>query len=623
MARLIVAALLLAAAAPAFAQDEFGDGRIRHLDSGVLLQRAGESEAEEALVNMPFLPGDRLWSDDTGRVELQFEGAALLRLDSRGKLDYLSHDEGRRNDRIALRLWSGGVYFHVRDGRVMPDFELETPGGMVELLERGVYRVDVEAGETRLSVFEGEAALDSGGRRIRVEAGERTYASRGEEPERPAPFDRYEDDEFARWDREREERTAVAVDSERYLPEEIGHYGGELESAGSWYYESEVGHVWRPYVSAGWRPYTDGHWTWSAYGWTWVPYEPWGWATSHYGRWGVSPVLGWYWIPGQVWGPAWVSWAVGGDFVGWCPLGYRDRPVVIAERARPHAVPRGSVGRAAAATSVAAAAGEGDSLAAFHFVRKADMGSRRLGERRFAVQGRDAAQVVRVAESPRALTRELRLSEGTGAVASRAVKTRPTFGDTVPELRGDPATTIPLPMPGRRERVDGPAGRSYSERPQPGSRPTDLRSPREPEAAPRSRTSPERGVHPTDQRSPRWEVTQPQERNASPRGVQRSEPQAARPSPWNSRVAPQERGIGERETPARREPEQDVVRRFFQPANEGRSRGEGGQGSSSQGSVQRSQPRPAAPQRAEPRRSAPQPPASAPPQRAKPKKEKD
>jgi hypothetical protein len=106
--------------------------------------------------------------------------------------------------------------------------------------------------------------------------------------------------------------------------------------------------------------------------------------------------------------------------------------------------------------------------------------------------------------------------------------------------------------------------------------------------------------------------------------VQRSEPQAARPSPWIPRVAPPERGIGERgETPPRREPEQDVVKRFFQPANEGRSGGESGRGSSGQGSVQRSEPRPATPPRAEPRRSTPPPQPSAPPQRARPKKEKE
>jgi len=111
-----------------------------------------------------------------------------------------------------------------------------------------------------------------------------------------------------------------------YLPEEVAPYAGELESNGTWYYESEVGHVWRPRVGPGWQPYSDGRWIWTAYGWTWVPYEGWGWAPFHYGRWGHSASLGWYWIPSAGWGPAWVSWAVGPSYVGWCPLGYRDRP---------------------------------------------------------------------------------------------------------------------------------------------------------------------------------------------------------------------------------------------------------------------------------------------------------
>jgi hypothetical protein len=614
MARLIAASLAVALAAPALAQDPYGDGRIRYLEAGVLLQRAGESEVEEALVNLPFLPGDRLWSDDTGRVELQFEGTAVVRLDSRGKLDYLSRDPGRRNDRVLLRLWSGGLYFHVRDGGAEPDFELETPAGLVELLERGVYRVDVEGGETRLSVFEGEAAFGSGGRRIRVNSGERSYARRGEDPEPSAPFDLYEDDAFALWDREREDDIAWAGDSQRYLPEDVGYYGGELESAGSWYYESEIGHVWRPYVTTGWQPYSDGHWIWCSYGWTWVPYEPWGWVTHHYGRWGYSPVLGWYWIPGGVWGPGWVSWAVGGDYVGWCPLGYHNRAVVPPARGPRYAVPRGTAGLRADAAPPAPADGI-PNLTGYNFVHKGDMGTRRLVSRRFAVQG-EAARALRVAESPRALTRELKLSDTPVASALRTVKTRPSFADTVPELRGDPATTIPIPTLRRRDRDDEAARRFDTRRSETGSsRPTDLRSPREaaPAARPRDGSSgdawrslaaPERGSRPTDRRSPGGDA-------ARPRDTGRGAPA------WAPRPQPQQ---GEPPAP-RREGVHDVLRRFFQPANEGRSR-DGGQASP------RSEPRQATPQRAEPRRSDPpsQPPAKSQPRptpQARPKKEKD
>src|SRR5262249_58383248 len=60
-----LALVLLAMAGPAFAQEEgFRDGRLRYVEPGVTLQRGSETGAEEAMPNLPFLPGDRLW---TGR----------------------------------------------------------------------------------------------------------------------------------------------------------------------------------------------------------------------------------------------------------------------------------------------------------------------------------------------------------------------------------------------------------------------------------------------------------------------------------------------------------------------------------------------------------------------------
>jgi hypothetical protein len=646
MARVTTALFLLALAVSASAQDEFRDGRIRYQEPGVLMQRAGESEAEDAFVNAPFLPGDRLWTDGSGRAELQFEGTTFLRLDSRGKLDFVSRDQGRRNDLVVLRLWSGGIYVHVGDGRYSPDFELETPGGVVEFLDRGVYRVDVESGETRLSVYDGEAALDSGGRRMRVDAGERTYARRDEEPERPQPFDRDGDyDDFARWDQEREDRVAWAGESERYLPEDVDYYGGELDESGSWYYEAEVGHVWRPYVATGWQPYSNGHWVWTSWGWTWVPYDPWGWVTFHYGRWGHSPAIGWYWIPGSVWGPAWVSWAVGGNYVGWCPLGYRDRPVFGHDfgRTKGFAVPRGSEARSG--TTIASTAA--NPVAGFTFVNKADMGKR--AQRRFAASA-DVARNVQVVDSQRAsLNRELKVADARPAAqAPRTVKTKPTFGDTVPELRSDPTTTIPIFRRGDRKSDDDPDPR-YRVDTRSEGHPTDRRSPRtvQPNRAeePRWQTRPDAGSRPTDLRSPRsTESSRAPDARASERDAdtRRSRPLESaeperRPTPWTAPLRsspPTERGtardsdVRERETaPPRREPERDVLRRFFQPANEGRSRSEGGseRTPTPRTVTPRAEPRAPAPTRVEPRRANPPPSTPRQPaqsERARPKKDK-
>jgi hypothetical protein len=426
----LVAAVLAGAGlrdpARAAAEDEaFPHGYVRHVEAGVTLHRATEVSAEEALVNLPFLPGDRVWSDASGRAEFRFPEGTLVRLDSRSKLDYSGHEEGR-GERIVLRLWSGSLIVRARtqDGA---RFEVETPAGTVELLEAAMVRLDVEAGEARLSVYRGAAVLDDGRARVRVEAGERTFARWGEPAAAPTPFDALDDD-FARWDDAREADERLAARSSEYLPAELDPYAGELARSGSWRFEASVGYVWAPRVAVGWSPYTNGHWSWTPYGWTWVPYETWGWAPFHYGRWGFSASFGWYWAPGRTWGPGWVSWGVGGGYVGWCPLGWRDRPVYPWHGSfnRGHAVPRRG--------------GRGG----WSVVREGDFGGRDVARRRVPLAGIDPG-ALRVADSP-----SLRPSrDGRSLLASnqagRAISRRPTPGDFVRELAVDNKTTIPSP----------------------------------------------------------------------------------------------------------------------------------------------------------------------------------
>jgi hypothetical protein len=96
-----------------------------------------------------------------------------------------------------------------------------------------------------------------------------------------------------------------------------------LEPLGAWLETPTYGYVWQPSAameSRSWRPYTDGHWVYTDAGWTWISEEPFGWATYHYGRWTRLRGIGWVWVPGDEWAPAWVSWRVSNDYVGWAPL---------------------------------------------------------------------------------------------------------------------------------------------------------------------------------------------------------------------------------------------------------------------------------------------------------------
>jgi hypothetical protein len=109
-----------------------------------------------------------------------------------------------------------------------------------------------------------------------------------------------------------------------------------LTPHGAWITVGSYGRCWRPArVAVGWRPYTHGHWVWTDCGWYWQSDEPWAWACYHYGYWVHDSFHGWIWIPGIEWGPAWVSWRVGGGYIGWAPLA---PPLVTVTLGAPHFV---------------------------------------------------------------------------------------------------------------------------------------------------------------------------------------------------------------------------------------------------------------------------------------------
>jgi len=91
-----------------------------------------------------------------------------------------------------------------------------------------------------------------------------------------------------------------------------------LAGYGEWITVPGMGSVWRPWVAPGWRPYTWGRWVYTAYGWTWVAYEPWGYVPHHYGAWAMTS-FGWVWSPGYAYHPANVTWVGCGSWVGWYP----------------------------------------------------------------------------------------------------------------------------------------------------------------------------------------------------------------------------------------------------------------------------------------------------------------
>jgi hypothetical protein len=310
--------------------------RISLLDGNVSFQPSGTEDWSAAVRNRPVTIGDKLWTDQDSRAELQ-AGEASLHLGSMTALSFLNLDENITQMRIA----EGAMNFRVRELREGDLYEVDTPNVAFTVKEAGVFRIDVnENGDgTRITVIRGEGEVTTGGKTYVVHADEQAEFSGVDDPEyhtsrAPAP------DDLDHWASDRDLKEEHST-SAQYVSRDVPGYS-DLDDYGSWREEPEYGHVWYPNtVDVGWAPYSYGYWNWvGPWGWTWVDYAPWGFAPFHYGRWAFVGG-GWGWCPGPIYGgafygPAFVGFlgggfgfgvGFGGGFgggIGWFPLGFRE-----------------------------------------------------------------------------------------------------------------------------------------------------------------------------------------------------------------------------------------------------------------------------------------------------------
>jgi hypothetical protein len=302
-------------------EDSYRHAYVSHVEGEVSLQRAAESEPESGSLNVPLLPGDRLWTSAGSRAEIRFESGLVVHLSGGAKLDFVAD-----GSETILRLWSGSAILRVPETPAA--LRVDSPAGSIRPTLPGSYRIDIDGSDAvTLSVERGSAELANSLGAVLVQSGETSFATASEPPSIPVNFNTARLDDFDRWSDRRDAGRARTEDVVvRSLPHQVRSYAYELEDHGDWYPEPDYGYVWYPRVDAGWAPYTYGRWGYTHYGHTWISSEPWGWAPYHYGRWGFGH-RGWYWIPGATWGPAWVSFAIGPTWVGWGPLGYHNQPV--------------------------------------------------------------------------------------------------------------------------------------------------------------------------------------------------------------------------------------------------------------------------------------------------------
>ena len=326
---------LFAVHAPAFADDDPPDrvARLSFMRGDVSFQPSGGEEWVQANLNRPLGTGDKLYTDNDSRVEMEV-GAATLRLDAKSSFDILNLD-----DNVAQTQLSEGVMnLHVRRVFEGQSYEVDTPTLAFVITQPGDYRVDIapDGSSTMVTVFGGAGDVyGQNNASYSVHAGQ-SYRFHDAALQDYEVLDIPHGDDFDSWVQSRNNRTEHAV-SRQYVSEDVIGYA-DLDDYGGWNDVPEYGHVWYPStVEAGWAPYRTGNWSWiDPWGWTWVDNSAWGFAPFHYGRW-VYAGSRWGWCPGPVavrpiYAPALVAfvggagWGIGINTgpVGWFPLGPHD-----------------------------------------------------------------------------------------------------------------------------------------------------------------------------------------------------------------------------------------------------------------------------------------------------------
>ena len=284
---------------------------------------------ESALRNMPVVSGDFLETRHQSYAELEFIDGSLMQLGDGTKAEFQAINEVYKNESLSVvKLFKGRVFLHVTDewyGAENRIFRVDTASGSAYIEVPGIYFVEFEGSRMTLKVYRGFAELSGEQDSSAIQSGEYATIRNMYRPTRARPFNSFHGDRFERWAYER--RPAGESVSSKYVDARISRYSRDLDDYGEWRYESDLdNYVWVPYVSTGWRPYWNGYWAPSSSNLTWISYDSFGWITHHYGRWGWNLGLGWYWIPGYRYSPGWVAWTTYNTYVGWCPLGYYDRP---------------------------------------------------------------------------------------------------------------------------------------------------------------------------------------------------------------------------------------------------------------------------------------------------------
>src|SRR5438552_8249118 len=165
----LVGIVALSVAVVAAADPPSSVARLAYAEGTVSFSPAGDDQWVRDIVNRPLVAGDRLWSDQGSRGEMQMTSASV-RFGPLTSVSLLNLD-----DRIGqLEIAQGSLQVQVRRINPGETVEIDTPNFAFSITRAGSFRfeVDPQDGSTLLAVRIGEGAAYGDGAAYRISAGQ-------------------------------------------------------------------------------------------------------------------------------------------------------------------------------------------------------------------------------------------------------------------------------------------------------------------------------------------------------------------------------------------------------------------------------------------------------------------
>ncbi len=304
-----------------------------------------DGKRQEAVLNLPIVPGDTVSAPSGTRCEILFDTGTVVRLDSGSEIKIetvLAASLSSARDISNLVLVRGSIYIMYREYDRREMLQVLTSSAAVKLKHRSVASIEAaDDGSTMTRVRFGKAEVMS------VQAGGaqavKTKAGKGQSL-RVLPDGRTESGEFSELSAFEKWNSSINSDYDGShpemtpLPKPIQNLPGAVfyfaqkygNMYGEWIWDDYYGYIWRPFINdyrypwGDWAPYYCGRWATAGKQMFWVPEEPWGWVPYHLGIWQWDKKLGWVWMPGSMFAPAWVDWEFFMGYAAWRPWSVFD-----------------------------------------------------------------------------------------------------------------------------------------------------------------------------------------------------------------------------------------------------------------------------------------------------------